>query len=62
METMATLGYGEFVPANNASRLLVMAELVTQILFVLAIIPLFVANLTTRLGGRQYGDLDEREE
>jgi hypothetical protein len=39
----------------------VISELFTEILFVLAIIPVFVANLTAQLGGRQYTDLDTKE-
>ncbi len=59
--TIATLGYGEFVPADDPSRVIVIAELLTEILFVIAIIPALAANITTRLAGREYRDLDTRE-
>jgi hypothetical protein len=59
--TMATLGYGEFIPGNDLSRVIVIVELFTEVLFVLAIVPAVVANLTAQLGGREYKDLDTPE-
>jgi hypothetical protein len=47
--TMATLGYGEFVPADDSSRIIVMFQLLTQVLFVLAVIPTIVASFAGRL-------------
>lgn len=58
--TMATLGYGEFVPHDDSSRYIVTCELITEILFILTIIPAFVSNVTNQLGGRQYRDPDRR--
>jgi len=59
--TMATLGYGEFIPADDNSRYIVTAELLTEILFILTIIPAFVSNITNQLGSRQYRDPDKRK-
>jgi len=59
--TMATLGYGEFIPGNDLSRVIVIIQLFTEVLFVLAIVPAVVANLTSQLGGREYRDLDTRQ-
>lgn len=58
--TMATLGYGEFVPSNDISRGIVILELLTEILFVLAIVPAFVSNVTNQLASREYKDPGKR--
>jgi Ion channel len=59
--TMATLGYGELVPGDDLSRKLVIAELITEITFLVAIIPAFIAAFTVQLGGRELHDLGKRQ-
>lgn len=58
--TMATLGYGEFVPIDDRARLIVVAHLGTELLFILAILPVLVSNIATQLTGREHRGLDER--
>ncbi|MFV2059842.1 MAG: ion channel [Gammaproteobacteria bacterium] len=43
--TMITLGYGDFIPASTDARLLVIWQLTTGGLFVIAIFPLITARL-----------------
>lgn len=43
--TMTTLGYGDFVPASAATRMLVMWQLGTGLLLLLGIFPLVVARI-----------------
>lgn len=51
--TMATLGYGEFAPGDDRSRLIVILQLVTELVLVLAIIPTFVSHLVDRREDRR---------
>ncbi|MFX0202006.1 MAG: potassium channel family protein [Candidatus Hodarchaeota archaeon] len=59
--TVATLGYGEFVPKDDPSRCIVILQIVTEVLFLLAVIPAFVANLVTQLGGREWKTPSRRQ-
>ena len=58
--TMVTLGYGEFVPGDDLSRGIVIMHLITELLFLLAVIPLFVSNITRQLGSREFRDPENR--
>lgn len=51
--TVTTLGYGDFVPNGNLGYLVVIAELVTVVLFVLAVIPAYLGALSPRIA-REY--------
>lgn len=51
--TMATLGYGEFVPADDFSRGIVIFQLFSELLLLLAIIPAFASNVIGQLAGRE---------
>ena len=50
--TMATLGYGEFYPADDPSRAIVMVQLMTGVLFFVGIVPILAANLAPSLTGQ----------
>jgi hypothetical protein len=45
MVTMATLGFGDVIPADTISRALVVSQLFTHLVFLLTIVPVFVAHL-----------------
>jgi hypothetical protein len=47
--TVTTLGYGDFVPNGDLGYLVVIAELVTVVLFVLAVIPAYLGALSQRI-------------
>jgi voltage-gated potassium channel len=47
--TMATVGYGDFVPTDDFSRLLVVFQLATGLVFVLAVAPAVLSLLGNRL-------------
>ena len=49
--TIATLGYGEFCPADDVSRVIVMAQLLTGVLFLVGIAPMVAANIAPSLTG-----------
>lgn len=59
--TMATLGYGDFVPIDNAARCLVIVQLATEILFVVAVAPVVVSTLTDELASKQHKNSQKRE-
>jgi hypothetical protein len=54
--TMATLGYGEFIPGDDRSRLIVILQMLTQIILVLTIVPLFVAHMVDDRDRRRHSD------
>jgi hypothetical protein len=43
--TFLTVGYGDFTPANDLSRLLVIGEFAVSILFVAAVLPVLMSDL-----------------
>lgn len=47
--TMATLGYGEFIPVDATSRLIVDLQIMSQVVFALAVIPIVVGGFTNRV-------------
>jgi hypothetical protein len=47
--TMATLGYGEFIPGDANSRLIVDLQIMAQVVFALAVIPIVVGGFTNRV-------------
>jgi len=53
--TIVTLGYGEFCPADDASRAIVMVQLLTGVLFLAGIAPMIAANIAPSLTGRSGG-------
>lgn len=59
--TMATLGYGEFVPKDDLSRGIVIAQIFTEILFFFAVLPAFVSNMIMQLGGKEWKIPSKRE-
>ena len=52
--TMATLGYGEFVPSDVFSRNVVVVQIISELLFLVIFAPVFVANIVNQLGGREF--------
>jgi hypothetical protein len=59
--TMTTLGYGELIPNGPGSRMIVVAQIGTEILFLLCVVPAFVSNMVTQLGGREFKTPSKRE-
>lgn len=59
--TMVTLGYGEFIPMDAKSRIIVIAHIATIVIFLFAIIPAFVSNMASQLGGREWKVPSKRE-
>ena len=57
--TVTTLGYGDFVPDGRLGYLVAIAELVTVVLFVLAVIPAYLGALSPRIA-REYGRQGDR--
>ena len=51
--TMTTLGYGEFWPADDLTRGLVICQLSTEVLYIAAVLPVLVGSLAIKLGARE---------
>ncbi len=51
MVNIVTLGYGEFCPADDGSRAIVMGQLLTGVLFLAGIAPMIAANIAPSLTG-----------
>ena len=59
--TMVTLGYGDFLPINHVGRGIVIGQLVSEILFLLVVIPMYVSAITREIGARDVEDQNRRE-
>ena len=60
--TMATLGYGEFVPKDLLSRNIVVAQIISELLFLAIFVPVFSANIVTQLQAREFKKLSDADE
>lgn len=58
--TMATLGYGEFIPYDSPARIAVTLQLLAELLFLLVFIPVFSANVITQLQARERNELNDK--
>jgi len=59
--TMATLGYGEFVPKDLFSRNIVVAQILSELLFLVIFVPVFAANIVTQLQAREFQKLSDAD-
>jgi hypothetical protein len=46
---MVTAGDGEFVPANDSGRFLLILQIVSQVVYILAILPILIAGLSSKI-------------
>ncbi len=62
LETITTLGYGDYFPKGTYSRIFVICELLTGITFLIVIIPALMALFSESRGSLTRGYLPDTEE